>query len=178
MTLTPFVPLGRVMKAHGLKGEVSVAPATDLPFVLPEGLEVWLVPPPAGVRSGRVEAVRPGPRGPLVKISGVDDIGLAQSLIGSELVARADDLPPEWLEPIEEEGDVIGYGVLDTERGDLGEIVEIIVTGANDVWVVDGPFGEVLLPVIDDVVLAVDDAEKSIRVRLLAGLLPEEPATR
>ena len=166
MTPTPFVPVGRVMKAHGLKGEVSVAPATDLPFVLPQGLEVWLVPPPSGVRSGKVESVRPGPRGPLVKISGVDDIGLAQSVIGSELVARACDLPAAWLEPVEEEGDVIGYRVADTGQGDLGEIVEIIVTGANDVWV------------IDDVVLAIDDAEKSIRVRLLVGLLPEEPAAR
>ena len=59
--------------------------------------------------------------------------------------------------------------VVDEARGVLGEIVEVIVTGANDVWVVDGPFGEVLLPVIDDVVLDVDEEARTAQVRLLAG---------
>ncbi len=174
MVLSPFVPLARVVKAHGLKGEVSVTPAADLPFVLPTSLEVWIVPPPAGVRSGRIEGIRRGPKGPLVKISGVNDIGVAQRLVGAELLARASDLPPEWLEPVVEEPDAVGYAVVDELRGPLGEIVEIIVTGANDVWVIEGPFGEVLIPVIDDVVLEVDDDLECVRIRLLDGLLPED----
>ena len=173
MVPSPFVPLARVVKAHGLKGEVSVTPAADLPFLFPDSLEVWIVPPPAGVRSGRIEGIRPGPKGPLVKISGIDDIGVAQRLIGAELLARASDLPAAWIEPIVEDPDAIGYTVLDEAHGSLGVIVEIIVTGANDVWVVEGPFGEVLLPVIDDVVLDIDDSTGSIRVKLLPGLLPE-----
>ena len=34
---------------------------------------------------------------------------------------------------------------------------EVIVTGANDVWVVEGPFGEILLPVIDEVVTGIEN---------------------
>jgi 16S rRNA processing protein RimM len=64
--------------------------------------------------------------------------------------------------------------VNDAAHGDLGMIEDLIVTGANDVWVVSGPYGEVLIPVIDDVVLAVDHDAGSISVRLLPGLLPEE----
>jgi 16S rRNA processing protein RimM len=174
MTPAPFVPLGRVVKTHGLQGEVSVIPAADLPFVLPVGLEVWFVPPPSGVRSGRIEDVRRGPKGPLVKVSGIDDVTAAQRVVGSQLLAREGDLPAEWSEPVEEDEDVLGLIVTDVERGLLGEIVEVIVTGANDVWVVDGPLGEVLLPVIDEVVLEVDSEAGTVSVRALQGLLPEE----
>ena len=174
MTPTPFVPIARVVKAHGLKGEVSVEPAADLPFVLPQDLEVWIVPPPAGVRSGRVETVRRGPKGPLVKISGIEGIGAAQGLVGAELLARACDLPAVWLEPVAEETDLVGYAISDEEHGPLGIVVEVIVTGANDVWVVDGVLGQVLLPVIDDVVLAIDHDARRVRVQLLDGLLSDE----
>lgn len=174
MTPSPFVPLARVVKTHGLKGEVSVAPATDLPFVLPEGLEVWFVPPPAGVRTGRIESVRPGPKGPLVKIIGVDGISAAEHLCGREMLARADDIPVTWTLPEEEEFDPVGMSVVDVTRGAIGEITEVIITGANDVWVVHGHLGEVLLPVIDDVVLDIDEDSGVIEVRLLLGLLPDD----
>jgi 16S rRNA processing protein RimM len=173
MTPTPYVALGRVVKTHGLKGEVSVIPAADLPFVLPVGLDVWFVPPPSGVRNGQVEDVRRGPKGPLVKVSGIDDITMAQRTVGSQLMARASDLPAGWDDPIEED-DPIGIRVTDVVRGDLGEIVELIVTGANDVWVLEGPLGEVLLPVIEQVVLEVDYEARTASVRALDGLLPEE----
>jgi 16S rRNA processing protein RimM len=174
MTPEPFVPLGRVAKTHGLKGEVAVMPAADLPFVMPVGLEVWFVPPPATVRTGRIENVRRGPKGPLVKVSGVDDLSAAHQLVGSQLMARAADLPAEWSEPVLDEEGPVGLIVTDVARGPLGEVTELIVTGANDVWVVDGPLGEVLLPVIDDVVLQVDWQAGTATVRALAGLLPED----
>jgi 16S rRNA processing protein RimM len=178
MDYSPFVLLARVARAHGLKGEVSVAPAADLPFAFADSLEVWVVPPPTGVRSGRIESIRRGPKGPLVKIAGIDDIGAAQQIVGSELLARAVDLPSEWLEPTIEDVDLVGYTVLDEAHGPLGEIVEVILTGANDVWVVHGTLGEVLIPVIDDVVLGIDHERKTAQVRLLPGLLPEEPANQ
>jgi 16S rRNA processing protein RimM len=178
MAPAPFTALARVMKSHGLKGEVAVEPAADLPFVLPIGLEVWFVPPPAGVRCGQIENVRRGPKGPLIKVSGIDDIGTAQKLVGADIMVRSEDLPDAWFEPVEEADDPVGLSVTDVERGLLGEIVELIVTGANDVWVVDGPYGEVLLPVIDDVVLELDWAARSVSVRLLPGLLPDDASPR
>jgi 16S rRNA processing protein RimM len=177
MSASTYVELGRVVKTHGLKGEVSVIVSADLPFALPEGLDVWFVPPPVRVRSGRIEGVRPGPKGPLVKISGVDDVDGAFALCGTEMLAKRADIPQEWFEKTEEEFDAEGMTVSDERRGVLGEVVETIVTGANDVWVVHGRYGEVLIPVIDDVVLEIDETAGQIRVRLLPGLLPEEGET-
>lgn len=171
MSESPFVPIGRVVKTHGLKGEVSVAVAAGPPFVLSEGLAVWFVPPAPGLpREATITSVRPGPKGPLAAFSGVSGIDAASRLVGREILARADDLPDEVLD--EYESDMTGYSVTDVVHGSLGEVVETIVTGANDVWIVEGPLGEVLIPVIDDVVLEVDDVAEAISVRLLDGLLP------
>ena len=175
MTPGPFTALARVIKTHGLKGEVAVEPATDVPFLLPVGLEVWFVPPPSTVRAGSIEGVRRGPKGPLVKVSGIDDIGVAKTLVGSDLIARASDLPDGWgLEPVEAL-DPVGLRVSETERGYLGEVVELILTGANDVWVLEGPLGEVLIPVIDECVVSIDWDRRTASVHAMPGLLPEKP---
>jgi len=170
---SPYVPVGRVVKTHGLKGEVSVAVAPGLPLTSLLGIEVWIVPPPSSARCGRIESVRPGPKGPLVKLSGFDDLDASRAISGCDLLVREADLPSGWAEPVGEE-DLVGRPVEDEDRGPLGTIVEVILTGANDVWVVDGPFGEILIPVIDDVVMGVDEDGGAIFVRLLDGLMPGE----
>jgi len=168
MDATAFVEIGRVAKTHGLVGEVSVIVTVDLPASRLVGLEVWFVPPPVGVRSARIESVRPGPKGPLFTLEGVRDIGAAGTLRGATVLARSCDVPEA-----EEEFDPVGFEVVDSARGTIGRIVDVIVTGANDVWVVEGPFGEVLVPVIDDVVMNIDEERERIEVDLLPGLLPE-----
>ncbi len=167
----PFVAVARVIKTHGLQGEVAVKPLTGLPFALLVGAELWAVPPVAGLSGLRLSAVREGPKGPLLTINGVDSIGHARSLAGSTLLARAGALPDEWED---EESDPIGYAVSDTAHGALGSITDVIHTGANDVWVIDGPLGQVLVPVIDEVVVDIDDAAETIEIVLLPGLLDED----
>lgn len=137
---------------------------------LPAGLRVWFVPPPATVRESVLLSVRRGPKGPLMRFQGVDDIGTASSLAGATVMVKPEDLPEELLT---EEEDLLGYEVFDEERGELGTIEEVIVTGANDVWIVRGPLGEVLVPDIDDVVLEVDDEARRIDVRMLPGLIED-----
>lgn len=167
-----FLPLARIIKAHGLKGEVSVSMLTSLPFGIPVGLSVWLVPPPATIREAVVESVRPGPKGPLVKLSGVDTIDAAAQLAGSSIIASSDDVSPVH---VEEVFDPIGCAVVDGQRGLLGSITDVIVTGANDVYVVDGErYGQVLIPAIEQVVLGIDERERLITVELLPGLIEED----
>ncbi len=153
-----------------------MASATGLPFVIHEGLHVWLTPPPPGVRDGVIQSVRSGPKGPLVKISGIDDIDSASRTRGCALVARPADLPE--LEDIEVADDPVGLE-LHTDTGEfLGMVVEVIETGANDVWIVQGgDFGQVLLPVIDDVVLQIDEEARTALVHLLPGLVPDKDDT-
>lgn len=173
-TSGPFAVIGHVHKTHGLKGEVSVAPAAETSLCCLVGLSVWFVPPPATIRSATIEGVRRGPKGELVQFSGVDSIQSASDLVDRDILVRSDELPDEWLGALQEEVDEIGFSVTDSVHGPLGAIVELIETGANDVWVLEGPFGEVLIPVIDDVVDEIDYEAGAVRVTLLPGLLPGE----
>lgn len=166
-----FVPVARVVKAHGLKGELSVASLVSDPNPLIEGLEVWFVPPHPSVRSGRIVSTRPGPKGLLATVDTVTDRHVSSALTGATIVVREADAP---VGPEEDDLDVIGVRVTDRARGFLGEIDEVIVTGANDVWVLSGgPFGEVLVPVIADshIVLTADG---EYEIDLLAGLLEDD----
>ncbi len=56
---------------------------------------------------------------------------------------------------------------------ELGHITHITPTGANDVLHVEGPVGEVLLPMIDEVVVSIDIAENIMIVDPLEGLIPD-----
>jgi 16S rRNA processing protein RimM len=169
MDAEAFVELGRVSKTHGLNGEVSVIVTGDLPVDRLVGLEVWFVPPPKGLRTTRITGVRPGPKGPLFALEGVTDIGTAETLRGCNVLAHAADVPEA-----EDEFDPVGLVLTDPVRGLIGTVEDVIVTGANDVWVVHGPFGEVLVPVIDDVIREIDEDALTACVTLLPGLIEEE----
>ena len=172
MEPAPFTAVARVVKTHGLSGELSCTPLEGALDELPRGLELWFVPPRRAPFSARLEGVRPGPKGDLVKLTGVDSVDQARELTATLLLARTADLPQGWLEP--QEPDFIGFTIFDDPHGHLGTVTDVIVTGANDVWVVTGgPLGEVLLPAIEDVVLSVNESERTAMVRLLPGLLAE-----
>jgi 16S rRNA processing protein RimM len=173
MTPAPFTAVARAVKTHGVAGELSCTPLEGPLDVLPTGLEIWFVPPPGAPFSARLESVRPGPKGDLVKLAGVESVEQARELTSKLMLACTEELPEGWLEP---EGlDPVGLLVTDETRGMLGTVADVIVTGANDVWVVQGErYGEVLVPAIDDVVVSVDVTDRTARVRLLPGLIEGE----
>lgn len=168
----PFTSVGRTIKTHGLNGEVSVELSIGASPSSLVGLEIWFVPPVKGVRSARVTGERHGSKGPLLAFEGISTIDAARAVCGRGMLVRTEDVPADA--DVASDIEIEGYRVVDGVRGDIGEIVETIVTGANDVWVVHGRLGEVLIPVIDDVVLAVDDDTRTIAVKLLDGLIEED----
>ncbi|MHB8803650.1 MAG: ribosome maturation factor RimM [Coriobacteriia bacterium] len=167
----PYRRVGRIQKSHGTQGEVVVAIGDGLFFDDLVGVDVWIVPPLAVVKPYRVIDARRGPKGGIVALDGVVTAAVSHELVGRWLLAAAAALP----EPQGAASDVLGFAVIEARRGYLGVVTDVIVTGANDVFVVDeGPFGQVLLPVIDQVVRDIDDVTRSISVELLEGLIDEE----
>lgn len=129
-------------------------PVHGLPPLLHEGLEVSIVPPTLkGPRSRVVTSVSGDEGGMLVSLRGVDDLNAAEHLVGRTLLARWDDLPDGF--ELHDADALVGREVQDARFGDLGSITEVMRGPANDVWVVEGPRGEVLLPVVNEVVSSV-----------------------
>lgn len=161
--------IARVQKAHGRSGEVVTVPVHGLPPLVHVGLKVAVVPPP--LRGSRWHTVRSctsdDRSGALVALSGIETISAAEALVGCELLARVGDLPEDLA--LRDAERLVGREVTDDQTGERGRIAEIMRGPANDVWVVRGERGELLLPVIDDVVRTVPD-EGPILVRVPAGL--------
>ena len=68
--------------------------------------------------------------------------------------------------------EIIGCRVFDENNMLLGEVVEILTPGANDVWVIKGENGkEILIPYIADVVKNVDVQNKKIDIEIMEGLI-------
>ena len=108
----------------------------------------------------------------LLKLAGCDDRNAAEGLRGMLVQVPVESAVS--LEPGEYfQFQIIGIAV-ETDAGEhLGKVVQVLETGANDVYVIHGPFGEVLLPAVEDVVREVDPAARRMVVHLLPGLLDE-----
>ena len=161
------VAVGRVVAPHGLRGEIRVEPLTAQSEHFAAGRTLWIEE-----TAHEVEASRRQRGFVLLRLSGVASIEAAEALRGSLL-----SLPESELAPLPE-GEyyayqIIGLEVYDGDGARLGKVVGLFPTGSNDVYVVDGPRGELLLPAIDDVILEVDVPGGKMVVSLMDGLLPE-----
>lgn len=148
--------IARVAKAHGKRGEVVAVPAGGLPPLVTKNMKVAVVPPTLkGDRFHKVVSVSTQDAGQLVLLSGISDRGGAEKLVGRYLLASRDQLPDDV--ELQAADDLVGREVVDENLGELGRIAEVLRGPANDVWVVHGAHGEVLLPVVDVVVSEVPD---------------------
>jgi 16S rRNA processing protein RimM len=109
----------------------------------------------------------------LLLLADVHDRDAADELRGQLVqITRQDAMP---LEPGQfYEYQIVGLKVVTHEGEPLGQVVEVIATGANDVYVVQGPRGEVLLPARVEVVREIDLEAGTITVTPLPGLLPDD----
>ena len=171
MSLTPYVNIARVCKTRGLDGKVTVRITDGLPFCIYEGLDVYVVPPTLyGPRFLVVQSVDVLGDGTVVlgfeDVASIDD---AEQMVGHDLLAWRDDLD---LAAIDDYEQLIGRDVCDEVRGPLGQVTEIIETPGNDVLVIEGGFGEVLIPLVEEMVLDIpEDASQPIRTRAVEGLI-------
>lgn len=161
-----YLAIGHVVRPFGLHGELKVDVLTDYPEQLVRLRTVYLGP---HAEPWGVEAVRLHKDAALLKLVGCDDRNAAEALRGALVqIARDDAVPLEEDEFYEYQ--IVGMTVVEQDGTLLGRVTEIISTGANDVYVVVGPDGELLLPAIKSVILKIDlDADQMV-VRLMDGM--------
>lgn len=158
--------VGFLRRPHGLKGEIIMDLHTDFPERMQKGRKVYLG---EDHKPMTLTNVRPHQRGLLVKFDDIDtpeDAGLYRN---QWVYVQTKDVPlPEGQRYKHE---LLGLKVVDEEDNPLGELVEILETGANDVYIVRDDSGrEILLPNIPSVILDLDVGARTMRVHLLEGL--------
>jgi 16S rRNA processing protein RimM len=165
--------VGKIVNTQGVRGEVRVWPQTDFPDLrFKTGNRLLMISPEGGDPIPvEIESAREQKTVYVLKIKGYDDINQVEKLKGWELkVSESERAPLSDGEYYVK--DIVGCSVVTEEGEALGTIIDVLTPGANDVWVVKRPGAkDLLLPVIDDVVLEVDLAAKTVRVHLMEGLL-------
>lgn len=163
-----FLVIGQIGKPHGVKGEMRVITHTDLPERF-----TWLDEVFVGEKNPQlvaVENVRFHKDWVLLKLAGYDDRNSVSLLQGQLLqVDESEAIPLEEGEYYLYQLD--GLAVISDKGQFLGTIIEVIETGANNVFVVHGNHGELLLPDTEEVILDIDFEKAQMTVHLLPGLL-------
>jgi 16S rRNA processing protein RimM len=166
-----YLAIGKITRAHGLRGEIVVAVLTEFPDRFAETEWVYLGNE-FEAEAYQLEGYRWNKRNILLKLSGVADRTQAEQLRG-QLVQ----VPVEEAMPLPEGSyymyQLLGLQVITTEGEMLGPIVNILETGANDVYVVDRQGKELLLPAIADVVQSVDLAKGQMIIKIIDGLIDQ-----
>ncbi len=168
-----FLVIGQVVGAHGVLGELKVQILTEdaRRFGLLEQVYVGLEDEEPVAWS--LEGYRLHTGRALLKLKGCDDRTAAAAMRGYLVqVPREEAIPLEEGEYFEHQ--ILGLEVWTSAGELLGEVVDILYTAANEVYVVQGPnLGrrELLIPAIEDVVLEVDLEAGRLVVELLEGLL-------
>ena len=162
-----YLTVGFLRRPHGLQGEINMDLHTDFPERMKSGRKLFVG---KQYQPMTLASVRPHQSGLLVKFKGVESPESAGLFRNQWVYIRARDASP-LPEGQLYQHELIGFGVVDENDNALGELTEILETGANDVYVVRDEAGkEILLPAIPSVILKLDAARRLMWVHLLDGL--------
>lgn len=169
MSSTQFVEIGIIQRTHGVVGEFQVIWNNDF-YLEDQNLEsVFIefdgIPVPFFIVSIRSK----GDEKALVKLDDVEDVNVADELVGRKLLLPADE--------IEENDDLllsnlIGYTMVSDQKLLIGSIVDYQEYQSNSVFTVLHQSGkEVMIPVADDLIVEVNTEQRTITMVIPDGLI-------
>jgi 16S rRNA processing protein RimM len=169
------IAIGRILATRGLKGELRVAPAGRDHGRFSKLERVYVGGDDQPAQGYRVRDSWQHKNAVILRLESIDSIEQAEPLVGRELLVPADEAirldPDEYFVH-----DLIGLAVVTDRQRELGVLEEVIAGSANDIYVVRGPHGELLVPAVGAVVLEIDLQARRMLIHDLPGLVdPETP---
>jgi 16S rRNA processing protein RimM len=165
-----LVAVGRIVAAHGLRGELKAVPLTDWPERISQIPSLFVYgdgPKPA--ESHEIESVRPADRQVLIKLRGVDDRNAAESLKGLWL-----GIPQSKRKPLPENAyypdQLIGLHAETPEGDRIGIVTAVLPYPAQDLLSVDREGREILIPMVKEFIKKVDLPSGKVVIDSVEGL--------
>ena len=161
-----YVTIGQILAPWGIKGKLKVKVTTDFPHQrFNPSSKIFINRQPMTIDSTEWRKGKA-----IIKLSSIDSIEEAQKLRGQPI-----EIHHSQLQPLPEgqyyHFQLIGLEVQTTRGEQLGNITEILTVESNDIYVVSGNRGEILIPAIEDVVKSVDLNKGCIVIEPIEGLL-------
>ena len=165
--------IGRIARAHGVRGMVSVQSYSDHPgrFSLLRTVLIGLDESRA-VEYGIVEAREQGGK-VMLSFAGVESRSQAEELVGAGVFIREDQMlpPPDGMHYVH---DLVGCAVTTPDGADRGTVTDVLLLPGNDVYVVNDHGREVLVPAVPEFISEVDTTAKRVVVLPVPGLFEEK----
>jgi 16S rRNA processing protein RimM len=168
-----LLPIGRVVKPHGVKGKIKVDYFGEDLNHFPLYREVFIKDHVGRLQAYDILEAVPQPPRLILRLKGIERIEEVEPLVGREIFIEKRSLPDlkegehYWFE-------ILGM-VVETEKGKrIGRVREIFPTGANDVYVVEGKRREIFLPATEEVIQSIDIKKGKMKVIRMEGLWEEE----
>jgi 16S rRNA processing protein RimM len=163
---------GKIVAPHGLKGEMRIHTSADRSPLLEKCRRFVVCHPDGRLDPRQVAQIATGKRGFFLRLKEVEGIKEAQKLCGCDILVDPLELPDDPQDsgyPFR----LIGMAVRDRRSGDLGRVENFFHTAAHGILVVEGGFGEVLIPYIPQFLTSIDRDKGEIFVDLPEGLVDE-----
>ncbi len=165
-----FVVVGTVTKPHGIKGELCVYSYAESPSFFSDIPGVYLSAARGSPERHTVVAWRRHKGRVLMTLKGVATRNQAEELRGMEISVLRSDMPATEDDEVYLH-DILGFVVVLEDGTELGPFVRFLETPAGEVWSIDNPKGEIMLPAVDEVILDIDTHTRRITVNPPKGLL-------
>ena len=162
-----YLECGKIINTHGINGVVKADSWCDSPEIL-ASLEKVFILENDKMKKYRIEDASIFKRFVLLRLTGVNTVEDADKLREKILYLERDDLELEEGEVFI--ADLIGLPVIDADSGvEYGKITDVINAGASDIYVIDTPNGEAMMPAVKEYVVKVD-LENGVLVRPIEGM--------
>ena len=169
MKLDDYFEIGFIHKPHGLKGAVSIQLDVDDPskYINMESVVVLV---DNGLVPFFISSLQISGKKGIMTLEDVTSIEQAIELKSCPIF-----LPIELLPPLKDGQfyyhDILGFTIIDEQKGKLGVIENIFTEGNQDLISMKFKGKEVLIPITDDIVIKALHEQKEVLVRLPEGLL-------
>ena len=168
-----YLQIGKIVNTHGVRGEVKLIPLTDNPNRFDE-LEWVFIEKDGKVDKHTIQQVKYTKGSVMIKFTGIESIEEAEKYRDCFVLVdrkNAVKLPKDSYFIC----DILGCSVFDEKGALLGELVDILQTGSNDVYIIRDQSGkEILLPALKSVVNSISLEQRRIDVLIPKGLLDDK----
>lgn len=165
-----MVLVGRIARPHGVRGQVIVNPETDFPAERFAAGNVLIVEQAGAQTERRIASVRFHQGRPIIALTGVETMNDAEALAGAELKMPASALAPLPARTFYRH-DLVGCEVRTRDGQTVGKVTDVEGTLERSHLVIARQGGEVLVPMVDGICVAIDPAAKTIVIDPPEGLL-------
>ncbi len=160
-----FITIGQIIAPWGVKGQLKVKIITDFPERFSPSSKVYLDRQPVTIKSTIWQKDRV-----IIELDHIDSAQAAQRLRGQPKEihrSQLNTLPRGQYYHFQ----LIGLEVGTAQGEHLGNISKILTTAGNDIYVVNGARGEILIPAVEDVIKSVELDKGRIVIEAIEGLL-------